>query len=146
MKKLILTLLAIVCTAATFGQAEKGTRLWINGAKGRLSAIMQMPEAPGKKVPMVILMHGYGGNKEAQMLSILADSLQEKGIGSIRFDFNSHGESEGATEEMTVPNEVEDARCVYNYLKELPSTGKIGLAGHSQGGVVASMYNPQNEA
>ena len=140
-RRIFLLLLVVLCTSVTYSQQQESARLWINGSKGRLAAILQMPEriTGGKKTPIVILMHGYGGNKEAQMLSILADSLQAKGIGSIRFDFNSHGESEGATEEMTVPNEIEDARCVYNYLKTMPDIGKIALAGHSQGGVVASM-------
>ena len=106
-RRIFLLLLVVLCTSVTYSQQQESARLWINGSKGRLAAILQMPEriTGGKKTPIVILMHGYGGNKEAQMLSILADSLQAKGIGSIRFDFNSHGESEGATEEMTVPNE-----------------------------------------
>lgn len=142
MNKLILGLITLLWATATFGQpAANVEKVWINGSRGRLAAISQMPvsTAKGRHIPVVILMHGYGDRKETPLLAALADSLAAQGIGSIRFDFNSHGESEGASEDMTVPNELEDAACVYRYLRSLPQVGRIGLAGHSQGGVVTSM-------
>lgn len=115
-------------------------KMIIGGSKGKLAAIIQRPEtAQGKKVPMVMLMHGFGANKDGGVLRILADSLQARGIASIRFDFNGHGESEGDFAEMTVPNEIEDAKSVYEHVKALPYVSNVSLAGHSQGGVVASM-------
>ena len=57
----------------------------------------------------------------------------------MKFDFNGHGESEGEFSGMTVPNEIEYAKLVYEYVKSLPFVGDIALTGHSQGGVVASM-------
>lgn len=119
------------------GTSEK---VVIGGAKGKLSAIIQKPEiAAGAKVPMAILMHGFNDSKNSGLLRLIADSLQARGIASIRFDFNGHGESEGDFSEMTVPNEVEDACKVYEHVRALPYVSTIGLAGHSQGGVVASM-------
>lgn len=35
--------------------------------------------------------------------------------------------------------EIEDALAMWEYVKSLPYVTKIGLLGHSQGGVVASM-------
>ena len=71
-------------------------QLTIDGSKGALAAIIQKPELKqGEKCPMVIICHGFNGNKNAQILQLLADSLQRRGIASIRFDFNGHGESEG---------------------------------------------------
>ena len=34
---------------------------------------------------------------------------------------------------------IEDAKAVYAYARKLPGVTSIALAGHSQGGVVASM-------
>jgi pimeloyl-ACP methyl ester carboxylesterase len=65
--------------------------------------------------------------------------LAAHGIASIRFDFNGHGESEGEFQEMTVPNEIEDAKKVIEYIRDLRYVDGIALVGHSQGGVVASM-------
>ena len=116
------------------------TSLAIKGAKGKLSAVLQKTAVDaGKKCPLVIIMHGFGGNKDGKLLTMIADALEELGIASIRFDFNGHGESEGAFEDMTVLNEIEDARQVYNYARSLDFVNTISLLGHSQGGVVSSM-------
>ncbi len=112
----------------------------IGGSKGKLSAVIQRPEIKsGEKVPMAILMHGFNDNKNSYLLRLLADSLMNNGIASIRFDFNGHGESEGQFSEMTVPNEVEDAKSVYGHIKALPYVSDVVIVGHSQGGVVAGM-------
>ena len=115
-------------------------QLTIDGSKGRLAAIIQRPVLKeGERCPMVMLCHGFTGNKEAPLLKLMADSLQARGIASIRFDFNGHGKSEGAFQEMTVPNEVEDAKCVLEYVRDLRYVSKVAIVGHSQGGVVAAM-------
>ena len=40
---------------------------------------------------------------------------------------------------MTVPNEVEDAKHVYEYIRDLRYVSEVAIVGHSQGGVVAGM-------
>jgi len=122
-------------------------RVRIDGAKGALAAIIQKPElAQGQRCPMVMLCHGFGGRKDGPMFELIADSLMAHGIASIRFDFNGHGESEGEFVDMTVPNEVEDAIKVYEYVRDLRYVDKVAIVGHSQGGVVASMVAGQLEA
>ena len=121
----------------TYGTQE---RVGIDGAKGRLVAIIQKPElSAGQQCPMVVLCHGFGANKDGKMFELIADSLANHGIASIRFDFNGHGESEGDFQEMTVPNEIEDAKHVVEYVRDLRYVSSVAIAGHSQGGVVSSM-------
>lgn len=69
----------------------------------------------------------------------LAKGLAAAGIASIRFDFDGHGKSEGRMQDMTVEKEIADARAVWEYARSLPYVSSIGLLGHSQGGVIASM-------
>lgn len=88
---------------------------------------------------MVVFCHGFGGTKDGPLFELITDSLQKHGIASVRFDFNGHGESEGKFEDMTVPNEIEDAKKVVAYVRDLRYVSKIALVGHSQGGVVAAM-------
>ena len=115
-------------------------RLTIQGSQGKLQAIMQKPQLKeGDKCQMVMLCHGFGGSKDGPLFELIADSLQKNGIASIRFDFNGHGESEGDFKDMTVPNEIEDAKMVYEYVKALPFVSDISIVGHSQGGVVSAM-------
>ena len=69
----------------------------------------------------------------------LAKALAQAGIASIRFDFDGHGKSEGRMQDMTIEKEIADAMAIWEYAKSLPYVTQIGLLGHSQGGVIASM-------
>ena len=110
----------------------------IQGDHGKLYAEIQRPDGL-KRFPLVIIMHGFTANSQGALLKDLADDLEAAGIASIRFDFNGHGKSEGRFQDMNVPNEIEDAKRVYSYANSLDGVTSISLAGHSQGGVVASM-------
>lgn len=123
------------------GLNAKTEKVWIQGSVGKLSAVVQTPDGltEGEKCPVVIIMHGFMGNKDGMLEKLTADKLAQNGIASVKFDFNGHGESEGPFSGMTVPNEIEDAKLVYEYVRSLPFAGNIAMTGHSQGGVVASM-------
>ena len=136
--KYILSVAMMLLTVGAFAGTEK---VQVQGSVGKLSVVVQTPDglAIGQKCPVVIMMHGFMGNKDGMMEKIASDKLASHGIATVKFDFNGHGESEGPFSGMTVPNEIEDAKKVYEYVKRLPFAGDIALTGHSQGGVVASM-------
>ena len=93
-------------------------KIQLQGAVGKLSVLVQKPELrDGEKCPVVLLMHGFSGNKQEKqgLLKEIADKLEQNGVASIRFDFNGHGESEGLFQNMTVLNEIEDAKKVIEY-------------------------------
>lgn len=95
---------------------------------------------------IVILMHGFTGNRNNEILQAVKDLLLKNNIASIRFDFNGHGESDGLLEDMTVLNELGDGKAILDYVKSLDNVKNIYILGHSQGGVVASMlagYYPE---
>ena len=127
-------------TTGSYQAAQKGETVFIDGHHGRLKALIQKPELQqGEKCPMVIFCHGFSGTKDGPLFELVADTLQAHGIASIRFDFNGHGESEGEFKDMTVPNEIEDAKKVVEYVRDLKYVSTIAIGGHSQGGVVAAM-------
>ena len=131
-------------TTGAYQPKQKGESLFIDGDHGRLKAIIQKPELqPGEKCPMVVFCHGFSGRKEGPLFELVADTLQAHGIASIRFDFNGHGESEGEFVDMNVPNEIEDAKKVVEYVSSLSYVSDLAIVGHSQGGVVASMLAGQ---
>lgn len=78
-------------------------------------------------------------DKEFPLLVMIADQLEALGIASIRFDFNGRGQSQGNFEDSTVLTDLGDARKVYEYAASLNYAKTISLAGHSQGGLVASI-------
>ena len=121
------------------GDTPQSECVKIDGALGKLDAVITKPVLkPGERCPMVILCHGFSGNKGGFFCDI-ASELLAAGVATLRFDFNGHGDSEGKFEDMTVLNEIEDARKVFEYARALPYVSDISLLGHSQGGVVASM-------
>ena len=127
--------LMTIGTGVSFAQSKD---LIIQGDHGKLAAVLQTPDG-ANKYPLVIVCHGFTSNKDTKLMQTLANDLEKEGIATLRFDFNGHGKSEGRFQDMTVLNEIEDAKKVYDYAAKLPNVISISLAGHSQGGVVASM-------
>ncbi len=112
-----------------------------------LRGILELPER--ESYDLALIFHGFTGTCNETLLASLADRLLEKGIASLRFDFNGHGSSDGLLKDMTVFNEIADAKAILDYARSLPKVRDIFVLGHSQGGVVASMlagYYPEHIA
>ena len=139
MKTLKLFAVALFALMATGAQAQT-ENVTIDGDHGKLQGVIHKPELKqGERCPMVLLCHGFMGNKDGALEKQIAELLRQQGIASIRFDFNGHGQSEGRFQDMTVPNEIVDAKKVIEYVSKLPYVESIAISGHSQGGVVAAM-------
>ena len=134
-----LVLAGLLCTTLHQASAQKTP---VKGPEGELSYKITLPKkfnTETDRCPMVILMHGIFASKDLNPMPALAKALAEAGIASIRFDFNGHGKSQGRMQDMTIGKEIADAIAIWNYVSSLPYVESIGLLGHSQGGVVASM-------
>lgn len=141
MKQFVNYLLLVILGLAfmTSGQAQKTI---IRGPEGKIAYKITLPEGfdtTANQCPMVILMHGIFSSKDYGPMPQLARGLAEVGIASIRFDFDGHGRSEGRKQDMTIEKELADARAVWDYVQGLSYVNGVGLLGHSQGGVIASM-------
>lgn len=138
-KHLLPALLTVLLFAGS-AAAQTDSTFHIRGALGNLAARLQLPTlAKAEKCPLVILCHGFSGNMGGKLFDDITADLNKEGIGVLRFDFNGHGKSEGRFQDMTVPNEIDDAKAVIKWASKLPTTASISLLGHSQGGVVAAM-------
>lgn len=136
MLKFFIALMMMILPLTVSAQSQDVT---IEGFGGKIAAVVQIPNSR-EKFPLVIICHGFTGNKDEVLLKSLADNLEREGIASIRFDFNGHGDSYGAFKDMTIPNEVEDLKKIYDWAEHLQGVTNIGVVGHSQGGVVTSMF------
>ena len=137
MKRILTFLIFLTLAFPVFSKEYK-----VHGPQGGLAMEFTLPDDFNEdtdKCPMVILMHGIFSSKNIVPIPALAKALAKEGIASICFDFGGHWKSEGKMEHMTVGKEIEDALAMWEYAKSLPYVSKIGLLGHSQGGVVASM-------
>ena len=114
----------------------------VHGPQGGLAMTITLPDHFNTQTdtcPMVILMHGIFSSKNFTPMPTIARSLAKEGIASIRFNFGGHWSSEGKMHHMTIENEIADAIAMWHYATSLPYVTRIGMLGHSQGGVVASM-------
>lgn len=133
---------ALILTFLTVTLFASAKEYKVYGPQGGLAMEVTLPDDLNEdtdKCPMVILMHGIFSSKNIVPIPALAKALAKEGIASICFDFGGHWKSEGQMQEMTVGKEIEDALAIWEYARSLPYISKIGLLGHSQGGVVASM-------
>ena len=80
MKRILLGLLCASMSLCAVAQ-NRVTKVLIPGARGLLAAEVQMPENKGTgKCPITILAHGFGGDKNWQLMKLVSDSLQMHGI------------------------------------------------------------------
>ena len=135
--KNFLTILLVLITSAAGARDVK-----VHGPQGGIAMDITLPKGldpETEKCPIVVLMHGIFSSGNIVPIPALARELADAGIASIRFDFGGHWRSEGEMQQMTIGKEIEDALAIWEYARSLPYVSEIGLLGHSQGGVVASM-------
>lgn len=91
---------------------------------------------PSQNGALVILLHGYGGNRTAMLWH--AERLVEAGYGALLYDERASGESEGAHRSYgwEDPRDVGGALAFLDGKSEL-DPGRIGIAGCSIGGQIA---------
>jgi len=107
------------------------------------------PPAPGKapayKLPAVILVAGSGPvDRDETVAGIpvfaqLANSLADAGFLVVRYDKRGVGQSGGRDESATIQDYADDVRAVVEFLRNRKDAdrNRIGVVGHSEGGLVA---------
>lgn len=115
-------------------------------AKITLSGTLTMPQKNGK-FPVVILISGSGPQDRDETFSghkpflVLADYLTRQGIAVLRYDDRGFGKSTGDFSSATTKDFSTDVLSAVNYLKSRADieSNKIGLIGHSEGGIIAPL-------
>jgi hypothetical protein len=77
---------------------------------------------------------------------VIADHLTRQGFAVLRYDKRGVGKSTGNFSTATIEDFANDARAVVNYLKQQEEIDpdRIGLLGHSEGGLVSAMLAAGN--
>jgi hypothetical protein len=120
---------------------------YINTAQNiTLAATLTIPQGKGP-FPGVVLITGSGPQDRDETLLghkpflVLSDYLTRHGIAVLRADDRGTGKSRGNFETATTADFATDTEAGVAYLKTRPELNlqKIGLIGHSEGGVIAPM-------
>jgi pimeloyl-ACP methyl ester carboxylesterase len=119
-------------------------------AKVHIAGTLTVPEGKGP-FPAVLLIVGSGPlNRDEEVafhkpFLVLADHLTRKGIAVLRADKRGVGKTTGDFEEATIYDLADDVRAGAEYLKTRKEIDpkRIGLLGHSEGGLIAPMVANQ---
>lgn len=117
-----------------------------------LAGTLTYPKGAGP-FPAVVLITGSGPqNRDEEILGhkpflIIADYFSNRGIAVLRFDDRGIGQSEGDFGAATSKDFATDAEAAFDFLLEHPKidASKVGLLGHSEGGMIAPMIAAQND-
>ncbi|MDE7154914.1 MAG: lysophospholipase [Muribaculaceae bacterium] len=125
----------------------------INNVKGgsTLVGTLTIPEDTVSSTPIVVMVTGSGQqNRDEELFehkpfAVIADYLARNGIASFRYDDRGVGKSTGDILNSTTADFAEDAATVMNWIRENERFGKIGILGHSEGGLIAYMLGAKSD-
>jgi len=115
----------------------------------KLAGTLTKPKGEGP-FPAVALISGSGPQDRDETLMghrpfwIVADYLTRQGIAVLRYDDRGVGKSTGKFADATSKDFADDAAGAVAFLKARKEIGKIGLMGHSEGGLIAPMVAAEN--
>ncbi len=122
------------------------------GAAGvTLAGTLTLPPGAGP-FPAVVLISGSGPNTRDEAILghkpflLLADTLTRRGIAVLRYDKRGIGQSIGSYALATSLDFAADASAAVTYLNTRTEINpkKIGLLGHSEGGLIAPLVASQH--
>ncbi|MGG0410169.1 alpha/beta hydrolase family protein [Peribacillus simplex] len=129
-------------------EKESGEIVQADLKNGTIKGLLETPKNEGP-FPVMILIAGSGptdkdGNTigspgKNNSLKMLADSLAEKGIASIRYDKRGIGENmqlAGKEEDLRFEQYIDDAAAWVQFAKKDGRFSKIGIIGHSEGSLI----------
>jgi pimeloyl-ACP methyl ester carboxylesterase len=113
-------------------------------ANVELAGTLTMPEKGGPFTAVILITGSGPQNRDEELMGhkpflVLADYLTRQGIAVLRCDDRGIGKSTGKFSTATTLDFATDISAAIDFLKtqkEIDST-KIGLAGHSEGGLIA---------
>jgi pimeloyl-ACP methyl ester carboxylesterase len=132
---------------------EVGSMKFPGGAEGvLLSGTITFPKGPGP-FPGVVLVSGSGPQDRDETLLghkpflVLADALTRAGVAVLRYDDRGVGASTGDFASATTDDFANDAEKAVAALAVQANVDpkRIGIMGHSEGGLIAPMVASRNE-
>jgi hypothetical protein len=130
---------AVLSAAET---AATETPVTIPGEGHDIPGILALPAEGEGAFPAVLLLHGYGSDKNevGLMYTRLAEALAGRGVASLRIDFAGMGESAASTLDYTYDSQISDAAAAFGWLASQPGIDgqRVGVQGFSLGSLIGA--------
>lgn len=111
-----------------------------------LAGTLTRPSGPGPFAAVVLVSGSGPQDRDESLLGhkpflVLADHLTRQGIAVLRYDDRGVAESTGDFNTATSEDFASDALAIVRYLRGVPEIDpeRIGIIGHSEGGLIAPM-------
>jgi dipeptidyl aminopeptidase/acylaminoacyl peptidase len=115
-----------------------------------LTGTLTLPMARSGPVPAIVTITGSGAEDRDERIPLVedyrpfwdvADTLARRGIATLRLDDRGIGGSDAGPPSATSADYADDIRAALAYLKTRPEVdrARLGLVGHSEGGLIAPM-------
>ena len=115
-----------------------------------LAGTLTLPKSPHGRVPALVTITGSGSQDRDEAIPLVkgyrpfrqvADTLARHGIAVLRMDDRGFGGSGGNAAMSTSADFADDIRAGLAFLRSRPEIdgGRLGLIGHSEGGLIAPM-------
>jgi len=106
-----------------------------------LAGVLHLPDAmaAGEKRPAILVLHGFGSNKDGGVALAAARLFEELGYVTLRFDMRGCGESEGERGRVICLEQVEDTKNALTWLaaRAEVAADRVAVMGFSFGAAVA---------
>lgn len=133
------------CVHSIFMRKE---RISFKNRKGqKLGGYIYIPDGKGP-FPAIVFIHGFTGGTHEIKNRFMCDRLADEGFVVLMFDFyDNNGLSEPKIENTNVTQQVKDTGSAIDFIENLDYVDKnrIGLTGHSLGGMTVILYAAQKD-
>ena len=106
-----------------------------------LAGLLHVPPdlAPGQRRAAVVVLHGFGSNKDGGISMAASQLFASLGYITLRFDMRGCGQSQGPRGKVICLEQVADTQAALDFLQSRPEVdaSRMGVMGHSFGGAVA---------
>jgi fermentation-respiration switch protein FrsA (DUF1100 family) len=117
-----------------------------------IAGTLTLPAGEGP-FPAALLISGSGAQDRDETVFghkpflVMADYLTRRGIAVLRVDDRGVGGTGGSLSDSTTQDLARDALAGVSYLRSRPEidSGKVGLVGHSEGGLIAPLAAAESE-
>jgi alpha/beta superfamily hydrolase len=106
-----------------------------------MAGVLHLPDdlRAGEKRPAIIVLHGFGSNKDGGVALVAARLFEKLGYVTLRFDMRGCGESAGERGRVICLEQVEDTQHALSWLsrREEVIADRVAVMGFSFGAAVA---------
>ena len=119
----------------------------------QLAGTLTIPKGVSNPTVAILISGSGPQNRDEELMGhrpflVLADHLTRAGIAVLRYDDRGIGKSKGDFSQAITVDFATDAEAAVQYIQARPEfkSSKIGLIGHSEGGMIAPMVASRNRA